>query len=341
MGAYDTMTAGLSGAGLALLSIITVHGTSEYHLNAQQIQAQLQNAAEQALIDAGQTWASVEMRGQTAVLSGVPPSEQAADAARVAVQTSSGRGGLIWGGVIAVDVAFGEGEQLASIERVAPVAEAVAEALPAEAAPYVWRAIKSANGAIILVGAVPSGRVQDDLVAQATALSQNALDNRMDITSGGPEADGGWANAAAFGLEQLSLLNSGEARLTGYELRLSGIAMNDHARIQAAASVANLKAPWRGAANIDGPSLWKAEHINGQLVLSGECATAEAQAEIAEIAATYFDGQVVDQLTIGSAQQSGWVEYVSVDQPHDSPFESGELERSPDGDGFKVQEWSE
>ncbi|MEO0608275.1 MAG: hypothetical protein AAFY82_08580, partial [Pseudomonadota bacterium] len=310
----------------------------------EQMQAQLQSAAEQALSDAGQTWARVEMRGQTALVTGAPPGEEAADIAVSAVQTSAGQGGLIWGGVVRVDAAFGEVEQIASVERVTERAEAAPElvfeaAALDEAAPYVWRAIKSANGTIILVGAVPSESVQADLVAQATALSENALDNRMAITSGGP--DGDWSGAAAFGLEQLSLLNSGEARLTGYELRLSGISMDERARIQAAASVANLKPPWRGLADIDGPSLWKAEHIDGQLVLSGACATSESRTEIKEIAKTYFDGEVVDQLTIGSVQQSGWVEYVSLDQPRDSQSDSGKIDRSPDGDGYEVQEWSE
>ena len=46
MGAYDTMTAGLSGAALAVLTIVTVHGTSEYHLNAAQMAAQLDMAAQ-------------------------------------------------------------------------------------------------------------------------------------------------------------------------------------------------------------------------------------------------------------------------------------------------------
>lgn len=329
MGAYDTMTAGLSGAGLALLSIITVHGTSEYHLNAEQMQAQLQSAAEEALLEARQSWASVEMKGQTAILSGPPPSDAAAEMAREAVMTSSGPGGLLWGGVIRVETAFLPIEAEASIERAGRVEIASAPEVVAVEAPYVWRAIKSSKGKIVLVGAVPDEAAKEKLTSLATEMSDNELDNRMQVSSGAP--DGDWSNTAAFGLDQLLLLDSGEARLTDYELRVSGIALDDRVRMQAMASVANLKTPWRGVAKIDGPSLWHAELVDGQLVLSGQCATPDAKAEIKQIAQTHFDGQIVDRMEVGSVQQSGWVEYVSLD----------EEQVSSKGDGANIQDWSE
>lgn len=217
MGAYDTMTAGLSGAGLALLSIITVHGTSEYHLNAEQMLAELQGSAEQALVDAGQTWATVEMQGQVAVLTGAPPSVEAAETAQAAVLSSSGQGGILWGGVWRVDSQF---EEIRDIPT---------------ASPYVWRAIKSPNGSVILVGSAPDEAVQSDLANYAGQISSEPLDDRMKLALGVPEGD--WAGLAKFGLDQLSLLNSGEARLTDTELRLSGIAMEGPLRIQALASV--------------------------------------------------------------------------------------------------------
>ncbi|MEL6827863.1 MAG: hypothetical protein AAFN91_16570, partial [Pseudomonadota bacterium] len=63
MSAYDILTAGLSGAGLVLLGFVTVQGSSEYHLNPSQMQAHLQEAASTALIESGQTWATVTMDG--------------------------------------------------------------------------------------------------------------------------------------------------------------------------------------------------------------------------------------------------------------------------------------
>ena len=317
MGAYDTMTAGLSGAGLALLGIITVHGTSEYHLNAAQMHAQLQTAAETALTEAGQGWASVELNGQRATLTGSPPSVEAAETARIAVLESSGRGGILWGGIWTVETEFGEIRALQTVS------------------PFVWRAIKNPGGAMILVGSAPDDESKDALAAYAADLSGRAPDDRVQLALGSPEGD--WLGTAKFGMDQLALLDSGEARLTDYELRLSGIAMQDAPRIQAIASVANLDKPWRGIAKVDGPSHWKAEHIDGTLVLSGSCESDDDRAEIAEIAATYFDGPVVDQMTVESSEYEQWIQGVRLGLPHFSQFENGEMEFQPTGQGFKFE----
>nr|WP_070958834.1 OmpA family protein [Hyphomonas sp. Mor2] len=317
MSAYDTMIAGLSGAGLALLGIITVHGTSEYHLNAAQMHEQLEASAEAALAESGQGWATLEMNGQRAVLTGAPPSVEAAEVARVAVLQSSGDGGLLRGGIWSVETQFDEIRSMPT------------------ASPYVWRAIKSPDGAMILVGSAPDETIKSALSAYATDLSGRAPDDRVEIALGAPPGD--WGGTARFGMDQLARLDSGEARLTDHELRLSGIAMDDAARIEVTASVANLGEPWRGVPNIDGPSHWKAEHVDGTLVLSGSCETLEERAEIAEIAASYFDGPVIDQMTISSTEYEQWIQGVRLGLPHFSQFDSGEMEFQPEGQGFKFE----
>lgn len=317
MGAYDTFTAVLSGAGLALLGIVTIHGTSEYHLNARQMQDELQNTAEKSLSEAGQDWANVEMRGQTAILTGSPPNVAAAEAAKTAVWESAGKGGYVFGGVATLETQFAE---------IRPIATS---------SPYVWRAIKSPNGPVILVGSVPSDAVQSELVEHARTMSDGTPDNRLKLAHGVPETN--WLGTAKFGLDQLALLDSGEVRLTDYEVRLSGIAMDDYARIQATASVANLSDPWSGIADIEGPSLWKAQHINGNLVLSGSCESLEERAEIAEIAQSYFDGPVIDDMTVASSDYNDWIEGVRLGLPHFSKFEAGEMEFQPSGDGFRIE----
>ncbi|MEL7031966.1 MAG: OmpA family protein [Pseudomonadota bacterium] len=317
MSAYDILTAGLSGAGLVLLGFVTVQGSSEYHLNPAQMQDSLQEAASAALIESGQTWATVTMNGQRALIVGAPPSIEAAEIAKHAVYTSSGPGGMLRGGVWAVDTEFEEIRDLPT------------------ASPYVWRAIKSAGGAIILVGGVPDDNIRALLADHARSLTSASLDDRTELTLGVPEGD--WVGIAQFGLDQLDLLDSGEARLTDYELRLSGIAMEDAARIQTTASVANLTDPWTGIAAIDGPSHWKAEHVDGTLVLSGSCETSEDRAEIAAIAESYFDGPVIDQMTIESTEYEPWIEGVRLGLPHFSNFESGEMEFDPEDEGFSFE----
>ena len=314
MGAYDTLTAGLSGAGLVVLGFVTVEGSSEYHLNAAQMQVELQNAASEALSQSGQKWATVEMHGQHARIIGAPPSVEAAEIAKDAVFTSSGPGGMLRGGVWSVTTEFEEIRELPLVS------------------PYVWRAIKSAGGEIVLVGAIPDETTRERLTSYVSELVDGDVDDRSELADGVP--DGDWVGTAKFGLDQLVLLDSGEARLTDYEMRLSGIAMDDAHRIQAIASVANLSDPWTGVADIDGPSHWKAEHVDGTLVLTGSCETAEDRAEIAEIAETYFDGDVIDEMSVSATEYEPWIEGVRLGLPHFSKFESGQMEFQPEGDGF-------
>lgn len=314
MSAYDVLTAGLSGAGLVLLGFVTVQGSSEFHLNAAQMQDSLQASASQALAESGQSWATVTMNGQRAVITGAPPSIESAEIAKHAVYSSSGSGGALWGGVWSVETDFAEIRDL-------PLA-----------APYVWRAIKSPGGAIIIVGAVPDHSSRAQLSDHVRALTTASLDDRSELALGVP--DGDWIGTAKFGLDQLDLLDSGEARLTDYEFRLSGIAMDDLARIQTTASVSNLTEPWTGIANIDGPSHWQAEHVDGTLVLSGSCETVEDRAEIAEIAEQYFDGPVIDQMSVEVTEYEPWIEGVRLGLPHFSNFQTGQMEFVPDGDGF-------
>lgn len=316
MSVFDTMVAGLSGAGLVLLGVVATHGTSEYHLNAAQIEAQLQTTASSALNDAGHDWASVTMDGMNATMGGFPPSPEEAAAAEQVVFTSAGKGGPIWGGVLGVETDYADAPEIATVT------------------PFVWRAVKGETGRVSLLGHAPDEDARTALQAQAGGMSADVSD-RMDLGLGVP--DGEWLATAIFGMEQLALLDSGEARLTDYELRLSGVAMEDAARIQASASIANLQSPWTGVASIAGPTLWKAEHIDGALILSGSCETPEDKAEIASIANQYYSGEVRDEMTVASSEHQDWTQGVRLGLPHFSKFQSGEMAYEPEALGFTFE----
>lgn len=316
MSVYDTMVAGLSGAGMVLLGFVTTHGSSEYHLNATQMQTVLQDKAQSALNAAGLDWATATLSGQRATVSGTPPTDEAAAEAERVVLGAAGKGGLLWGGVISVTPAF---DDVPTVPLVSP---------------YVWRAVKGDNGGFTLIGAVPDETTKATLQAHAGTLGV-VLEDRTAEARGAPE--GGWVEVATFGLDQLALLNSGEARLTDRELRVSGVAMDDAARIQASAAIADLKAPWRGVANVSGPSLWKAEHVGEELVLSGSCETEADKVEIAAIAAQYFSGPVRDEMSVAASEYDDWVDGVRLGLPHFTQFDSGEMAFEPTGDGFTFE----
>ncbi|MEM1037102.1 MAG: OmpA family protein [Pseudomonadota bacterium] len=315
MSAYDTVAAGLSVIGLGLVGFVATQGSSEFHKNPKQIEAILQTNAEVALDEANLDWASVIIDGQTATLTGQPPSDESATLAEQTVLTSAGRGGMLFGGVVAVETDFSD---------VAP--------LPV-ASPYVWRAIKSETGQVSLRGSAPSIGIKSDLAEAAASMTDTAIDDRTTLAAGVP--DGNWADTAKFGLSQLELLDSGEARLRDTRLMVSGIAMNDANRIAVTAAVSNLSEPWQGVASVSGPSLWSAEHVGETLVLSGSAESDTEKNEIAAIAREHFDGEVIDNMSVATSDYQDWIQGVRLGLPHFAEFENGEMAFEPDGAGFK------
>ncbi|MEM9178678.1 MAG: OmpA family protein, partial [Pseudomonadota bacterium] len=65
--------------------------------------------------------------------------------------------------------------------------------------------------------------------------------------------------------------------------------------------------------------------------------TSEDRAEIAAIAETYFDGDVIDQMTVEATEYEPWIEGVRLGLPHFSNFESGEMEFDPEDEGFSFE----
>jgi OOP family OmpA-OmpF porin len=315
MSVYDTFGAGLSAGLFALVGVIATSGTSDFHKNASQLEAELQAKAEIALVKFD--WASVKVDGQRATVSGAPPNETDAADAEAAVLKASGKGGPIWGGVISVETAYSETQQTADIS------------------PYVCRAVKKTDGGLTFVGFAPDAETSNSLASHLNVPEGAAIDNRVEVASGAPEA--GWADMARFGMDQLSLLDTGEAKLTDLELRLRGIAMDDAARIQVSAAVSNISEPWTGVAEISGPSHWKAEHVGETLVLSGSCETDADKSEIAAIADQYFEGEVIDQMSVASSEYANWVDGVRLGLPHFSKFESGEMAFEPKDAGFSFE----
>lgn len=332
MSVYDTFGAGLSALGFGLLGAITVSGTSDFHQNANQLEATLQSNAQQALTAGGFEWAQVEMDGQRATIKGTPPTAEAAAEAEQAVLKTGGRGGALWGPIISVS----SDASLPEITEAQAAPQKLETAADTETiSPYVWRAVKRPDGKLIYVGSAPDQKTSETLATYLTPAEGVETENRVKVAAGVPEGD--WAGVAKFGLDQLALLDSGEARLRDQELRLSGIAMDDAARIQVSAAVSNISEPWKGVARISGPSLWKAEHVGNKLILSGSAENLEDKTEISSIATQYFDGEVVDQMTVASSEYENWIEGVRIGLPHFTQFENGEMAFEPTESGFSFE----
>ncbi|MES1201493.1 MAG: hypothetical protein ABUS57_08585 [Pseudomonadota bacterium] len=142
----------------------------------------------------------VELKGQSAHLYGIVARREQIETARQAALTAAGAGGPWAGGVTAVDVLG---------LHVGPVDS-----------PFAWRAWRDGSS-LVLSGSAPSEASRRVLLTRAGALFPNAVAlDQMHAAGGSPSAQ--WTDFALDALQQLSTLNSGEARLSGAELVISG-----------------------------------------------------------------------------------------------------------------------
>ena len=278
--------------------------------NAETLQFSLQQKAEIAVRTTGQVWASVEMDGQRAIIRGSAPSLEALEAVEKALLFADGAGGFVFGGVT--------------------VAEQIDEIV--DISPYVWTATKTDDGRIILTGYVPAQSIRESIVADAELIAPGKIEDRLQIGTGAPQ--GNWQGAARLGLQQLAFIDTGMARMDDSRLTVSGIAMDDEARIRVSADVANIAMPFTGHPEIIGSSLWAAKHEPDGLMLTGKIATEEERAQITEIAQEFYSGNVIDEMVVTDQDYQGWMDGVELGLPHFSKFTSGEMDFNPEGGGF-------
>jgi OOP family OmpA-OmpF porin len=158
-------------------------------------------ATSMAAVDAaGLNWVKLSFDGQKAIIEGGAPNAEAQQRARAVVLGAAGRGGPIFGGVVAVEDR--------STVGIAPAAA-------------VWRAL-AASGKIELSGRVANAEVRATLVDHARRLFGDQVVDRTEI--GGGPGDPGWLRVAGLGLDVLGSLQRGEVELTERRLRVVGVA---------------------------------------------------------------------------------------------------------------------
>lgn len=283
--------------------------------SAVNLQARLEANANAALDAAGFDWAHVEMDGQTARLKGRAPSADAIQAAALTVVTSSGAGGVLWGGVTQVESA---------VDAAPPVS------------PYVWRAIKREDGGFVLLGHVPSRTIRVGLLEKAAGLAgEAAVEDRMQLASGAPGAN--WQGMAHLALEALSELETGEVRFQDTRLRLRGVSLDDAVRARISADISNVVAPYRGEPFLRGVSQWTATHGDRGLILSGTLGSEAERQEILDLASRHYDGEVLDRMDVASGTPAVWLDGVRAGLPHFAGFRSGVMAFDPDGTGLSFE----
>ncbi len=221
--------------GAVLLILLWAAGAQLNFLGAgtQRAETRLQDAASEALRAVAGDALSVRLDGQRAILSGDVRRPEALAQARAAVlQAGSlggvGAGGVLWGGVTAVD-------------------DAGVRVKPPRSTPYEWSAQWDGR-AVTLSGHAPSAADRNILLARARTLFApgTAVRDAMSVDADAPH--GQWTAMAMTGLEALAALRRGRAGVRDVTLSLSGEAPNADAEAAARRALATIN----GAFEVDG-----------------------------------------------------------------------------------------
>ena len=194
---------------------------------------------------------------------------------------------------------------------------------------YEWSVARSAN-TVKLAGFVPNENVRADIVKLAKSRFAGAVVvDEMKLARGVPSPDA-WLSAVNFGIKQVAGLTSGEARLSGLALTVSGTA-GDLQSYNGVKSALATELP-KGIKLVDDrvvppvvkPFTWTATHRSGQLVLGGYVASERARAEtLAAAKATFPRVTVVDRMQLAEGAAPGIAQAVLVTLKQLATLEDG------------------
>jgi len=299
---------------LLALPFIAWWSVNQSPQSAVRLEARLEARALQSLKSAGIDWANVTLDGQTAILTGGAPSGDAAEAAARTVLRSSGKGGVLFGGI-------------SQVENHAHTAEPVR--------PYVWTAEKMPDGKLVLSGHVPSKAQRADLMLEAGAVSRGPAEDRMVVAAGAP--DGNWQGIAKLAISQLAELEAGSAVFENTVLTVRGQSMDDALRAEITGAVGAVAAPFKGVALIRGVPLWSASLAGGELVLAGAVPGEADRQALLEIVRRGFEGEVRDEMVVANTAAGGWIGGAKAGLTHLAAFRSGTLAFDPAINGFTFE----
>ncbi len=96
--------------------------------------------------------------------------------------------------------------------------------LPPAVSPFVWSAVREADGDVTLAGYIPLGDARRALLDMVrAAVPGAAISDRLRLADGAPPTDG-WLKAVSFALGQLGRLPNGKVALSGTTIAVDGTA---------------------------------------------------------------------------------------------------------------------
>ena len=193
-------------------------------------QSKLQTAAEQALRAGDANGFRVEVRGQSAFVSGTVTSVEEQAKVQGLVLASQGKGGLMMGGITKVDVA--------GIEVIAPILNPV------------WNVTRNETGSLVLSGHIADEAQRALLIAEAEKLHQGQVVDEMQL------APGAFVGAGPKMIEvvkRLASLKSGSIQLRDGVFLLSGTANSKVEAQQIERQMQTIDGAYTGSADLSYP----------------------------------------------------------------------------------------
>lgn len=238
--------------GLIILAIISLLAGHFMHGGAGGSSSAVGDSLRDSL-KADHSWATVNMDGNVAKLSGEAPSQSALDSALALAKTtvSNAKGKSKKG----CGKCKADGFSVANNASVKKAVAAVAPKAPAieVVSPYRFKAEKRENGRVDLTGYVPTEADRDRVYGEAEALFGNRLrTKKVGIASGAPDAN--WDDVISAHLPQLDSLDYGTFTLNDRQALLEGYVGEASVRDSVNQVVNGLPANYTGATNITVPN---------------------------------------------------------------------------------------
>ncbi len=268
------MVSGAPGRLLVALFAIWIQGTP--------VEQDLSARSGQGTSVAGEPWASVEMRGRDARLTGEAPTAERRQMALDAVNR-------VWGV-----------RQVADESTVLPTIS-----------PYAWSA-ERAGARVVLGGHAPSSEARAAILAAARrALPGIEVVDQMRLASGAP-AEAAFDAAIGAGVAQLARMSEGRASLSDLALTVEGRATTAATFAEIGQALRTLPQGVSLAREAVRPPLarpfaWTATREATRVVLTGVVPSETARAEIVARARASNPGlEVVDQTTLADGAEAGF-----------------------------------
>jgi hypothetical protein len=238
---------------------------------------------------------------------------------------------VVLAGALAADLSAAPGPGASPAELTLSKPEPVLVADKPASRTYVWLATRI-ESSIRLRGSVPSDEVRRTVLGMVKAhFPDLEVEDRLKVTKGAPPQDQ-WLGAVSFGLQQLSHLKRGSARLFDIALRVDGEAQSaaDYTEVKKAlagplptgltVAKGNIKPP------VADPFIFVADLGANALSLSGSVPSENARNEVRELSRQLFHRPGLDdRLELASGAPKDWDEAVAAALRALSQLESGKI----------------